>query len=201
MKRGRRQSIGAAVAVGDLVYLRRAVRSDREEWVALREGSEAFLRPWNPEPPPGQARDGRSLFRRTLKTTNTTTEQRHLVCRIDDDAIVGMANVFQIFRGPFQNGIMGWWCGEPFVRRGYTKDAVRALVGHAFRSTSAKGLGLHRVEANIKPDNEPSLRVAGAVGMRREGLSLRYLQINGEWADHVRFALTVEDWRAIEASD
>jgi ribosomal-protein-alanine N-acetyltransferase len=30
--------------------------------------------------------------------------------------------------------------------------------------------------------------------LRDEGIALRYLEINGMWEDHVRYALTVEEW-------
>ena len=65
------------------------------------------------------------------------------------------------------------------------------MLRHAFGR-----LGLHRVEANIQPHNQPSRVVAQRNGFQLEGFSPRYLQIAGVWADHERWAITIEDWRA-----
>jgi ribosomal-protein-alanine N-acetyltransferase len=55
-------------------------------------------------------------------------------------------------------------------------------------------LGLHRMEAAIVPRNSKSRRVAEKLGLREEGTAVRFLQIQGVWEDHVRYAITREDW-------
>jgi ribosomal-protein-alanine N-acetyltransferase len=67
-------------------------------------------------------------------------------------------------------------------------DAVRALIPFIFRT-----LGLHRIEAACLPSNDASRRLLSKVGFRQEGVARRYLQINGEWQDHLLFALLSED--------
>lgn len=103
-----------------------------------------------------------------------------------------MVNLSQIFLGPFCNGILGYWVGAAHAQRGYASDGVRACLSRAFGD-----LGLHRVECNVRPDNEPSLRLARRIGFRDEGYSPRYLQIDGAWSDHVRFAMTCEEWDVV----
>lgn len=120
------------------------------------------------------------------------TARRMLVIRRHDGAVSGMINFSQIFRGPFRNAVMGYWLGEGFTGQGLMTDGVRQALSYAFGP-----LKLHRVEANVMPENEASLAVVRRVGFREEGFSLRYLQINGRWRDHVRFALTLEDWRTL----
>ena len=95
-------------------------------------------------------------------------------------------------RGPFCNAIMGYWVGEKFAKAGYTSEGVRLVLGRAFGE-----LVLHRVEANVVPTNAASIALAKGVGFREEGYSPRYLEIAGAWQDHVRFAMTVEDWREL----
>jgi ribosomal-protein-alanine N-acetyltransferase len=56
-------------------------------------------------------------------------------------------------------------------------------------------LRLHRVEANIQPENRDSIRLAERLGFRKEGLSPRYLKVGGRWRDHERWALLAEEWR------
>jgi ribosomal-protein-alanine N-acetyltransferase len=55
-------------------------------------------------------------------------------------------------------------------------------------------LALHRMEVNIVPRNRASRRVAEKLGLREEGVSRAYLQIRGRWEDHVRYAMTADEW-------
>ncbi len=146
---------------------------------------------WEPRPPAGKSWYGAPAFRRQLITTNTAGSQRHLICRRSDGAILGMVNLSQICRGPFDNAIMGYWIGAEFATRGYTNEGVLLCLRRAFTA-----LGLHRVEANVMPTNDASLALVRRVGFREEGYSPRYLQINGVWVDHTRWAMTLEDLRA-----
>ncbi len=185
-----------AAKVGDLTFLRLPTGADRDEWVKLREASEPHLRPWDPtppgadEPPPADI-----LFANLLGTAATEHSRRFLICRLTDGTIVGQVSLNQIFRGPFQNAVAGYWIGAPFTRRGYMRDALRAALAYAFDD-----LGLHRVEANIIPANEPSIALVRGLGFRLEGLSVRYLRIDGDWRDHERWAITREEWSTITAS-
>ncbi|MFI4893443.1 MAG: GNAT family N-acetyltransferase [Phycisphaerales bacterium JB058] len=182
------------LAEGEKVFLRHPVESDREEWCALWDASWPFLEPWMPRPPEGATGASTERFDRLLETADTPANQRHVICRQSDSAIVGMVNLSQIFRGPFCNAIMGYWVGEAFARSGYAGEGVMLALGRAFGE-----LGLHRVEANIIPNNLASIALANRVGFREEGYSPRYLKIAGTWQDHIRFAMTAEDWQALRA--
>ena len=45
------------------------------------------------------------------------------------------------------------------------------------------------------PRNSNSRRVMEKLRFREEGVALRYLEINGVWEDHIRFAITAEEWQ------
>jgi ribosomal-protein-alanine N-acetyltransferase len=64
-----------------------------------------------------------------------------------------------------------------------------ALIRYTFET-----LGLHRVEICIVPRNTNSRRVMEKLAIRDEGIAQRYLEINGEWEDHIRYGMTVEEW-------
>jgi ribosomal-protein-alanine N-acetyltransferase len=66
--------------------------------------------------------------------------------------------------------------------------AVALVCDHAFGS-----VGLHRLQADIRPENLPSQNLVERLGFRREGLLRRYLDIDGDWRDHVSYALLAED--------
>ncbi len=104
--------------------------------------------------------------------------------------IAGVVNLSEIVRGFFQSTYMGYYGMAGMNGRGLMREAVGLVVTHAFRE-----LGLHRVEANIQPGNEPSRALANRLGFRLEGYSPRYLKINGEWRDHERWAVLSEEWR------
>ncbi len=179
-----------AVQIGALVFLRFPTRDDRDEFVALRRRSRAFLEPWEPRPPPGRSAFGPSAFDRFLESSNLPDRQRLLTCRLTDGTLVGTMNLSNIARGVFQNCTIGYWLGQEHTRRGYMTDALHLTLRHAFRT-----LRLHRVEANIQPRNAASIALVRRCGFRLEGTARSLLQIAGRWEDHQRWAITAEEWR------
>ena len=99
-------------------------------------------------------------------------------------------NLSNIVRGPLRSATSAWALFTGHTGRGYGAEAVAALLAHAF---DPAGLDLHRVQANVVPDNAASLRLAARVGFRREGLARRYLEIDGRWRDHVMLARLADD--------
>ena len=92
-------------------------------------------------------------------------------------------------RGPFQNAYVGYWIDEAQAGNGYVPEALVVAARFAFEE-----LGLHRLQVAIIPRNRASRRVAEKLELREEGIAHRYLAINGVWEDHIRYALTAEDW-------
>jgi ribosomal-protein-alanine N-acetyltransferase len=178
-----------AVAIGKLVFLRHPVEADRAEFVALRRDNREYLSKWEPIPPEGFNAYGDDAFDRELRLANQDAQQRLLICRISDGAIVGKLSLGDIVRGPAQFCHFGYWVAEPYTNKGFMTEGVTLGVEYAFET-----LDLHRVEANIQPHNEASRRVVAKCGFRNEGFSPRYIRIRGQWADHERWAITREEW-------
>ncbi|MGO4570450.1 GNAT family N-acetyltransferase [Microvirga sp. 2TAF3] len=105
--------------------------------------------------------------------------------------ISGIVNINEIVRGLFQSAYLGYYGMAGFQGRGLMREAVGLVVTHAFDV-----LGLHRLEANIQPDNKPSRALVERLGFRKEGYSPRYLKIGGEWRDHERWAILSENWKS-----
>ncbi len=179
-----------AAEVGRLVYLRYPHPRDREAFVEMRQKSKDHLQPWEPRPPKGFDAFGQDQFDFVYKSRSVPGQERLLIFAVADNALVGQASLGAITRGPLQSAYMGYWIGASHTGRGYMTEAVALMLRHAFTTVR-----LHRVEANIQPNNEPSLAVAKKSGFRLEGYSPRYLQIDGVWSDHERWAMTIEDWR------
>lgn len=168
--------------------LRPLRRRDRREWRAVRDANVEWLREWEstlPPPAPQPMRFGALV--RTMDREGK--EGRMLPFVIDlDGRIVGQMHLFGVTWGSLRSAAAGYWVTEEVAGRGVAPLALALLVDHAVR-----GMGLHRVEVNIRPDNAASLRVVQKLGFRDEGVRLRYLHINGAWHDHRTFALTAED--------
>jgi len=162
---------------GTRCYLRHPTRADGPELVALNQASRKLHRGFVSPP------TTRAQYSTYLRRTREQQNQGLLVCRLEDDAIVGVVNLSQIFRGPLKSAYMGYYAGGPFAARGYLTEGVGLTLRHAFRR-----LRLHRVEANIQPENEASRRVAMRNGFWLEGYSPRYLKVSGRWRDHERWA-------------
>ena len=84
---------------------------------------------------------------------------------------------------------MGYWIDEGHAGNGYTPEALAVVLKYAFED-----LDLHRVQVAIIPRNSSSRRVVEKLSLREEGIAERYLEINGKWEDHIRYAFTSEEW-------
>ena len=174
---------------GSRVYLRQPMLRDRAEFLARNAASRRLFR--GVAAPLTDPRVFVAYVHRVHKGLTVGL----LVCRTEDDAIAGCVNVSQIVRGPFQSAYMGYQAFEPFANQRYLSEAMPLVLSVVFRL-----LKLHRVGANIQPDNLPSIALVKRAGFRLEGYSPRYLKIAGRWRDHERWAMTAEDYRSVSRS-
>jgi ribosomal-protein-alanine N-acetyltransferase len=179
----------ARIAVGERVYLRSPREGDREEFLTRAKASRQIHRPWVSAP------EDNPTFDEYLRRYRRRNQAGFLICRIEDDMITGVCHVNEIVRGWFQSGYLGYYAFEPFAGQGYMTEGMQLVIRHAFTR-----MGLHRLEANVQPGNDASIALVERVGLRREGFSPNYLKIGGEWRDHERWAITVEQWRARDPS-
>jgi [ribosomal protein S5]-alanine N-acetyltransferase len=175
---------------GEGVTLRVPVLADYAEWAHLRELSREFLTPWEPVWPVDDLTRGafRRRIQRYVEDQNNDLSYSFFVFRKEDDVMVGGLTIANIRRGVAQAGSLGYWMGEPFVRRGHMTDAVRAVAPFAFGA-----LALHRLEAACILSNTASSRLLAKCGFVREGMAREYLCINGKWQDHLLFARLRDD--------
>ncbi|HUR32864.1 MAG TPA: GNAT family protein [Vicinamibacterales bacterium] len=176
----------ARAAAGPRVYLRPPTLRDRDEVLAMNRLSARLYK--GLAAPMTSARVFGAYVRRCRRPDYLGL----LVCRRDDRAIVGCVNLSQIVRGGFQSAYMGYQVFAPFANQRYMTEALALVLRLVFRT-----LRLHRVEANIQPGNGPSIALVRRAGFRQEGFSPRYLKVAGRWRDHERWAITVEDWKAL----
>ena len=174
------------------VYLRAPLASDAAEFLAAAKASRALHGAWVQAP---ATRTRYLAFVRRFgglagDDPLAVTHAGFLVCRCEDDAIVGAFNIGEIVRGLFQSAYLGYYAFAPHAGAGYMSEGLELVLHVAFRV-----LKLHRLEANVQPTNRRSLALVRRAGFVREGYSRRYVRVAGRWRDHVRMALLVEDWR------
>ena len=145
--------------------------------------NDEFRRPWSPTPPA----DFHTLAcqRQRLELEQIAAEQGQayrlwiFLANAEPAEPIGFVSLSNIVYGAFLSCHLGYELDERHINRGIITEAVGAAVAWAFET-----LGLHRIEANIMPRNVRSLRVAEKLGFEDEGLSRRYLKVNGAWEDH-----------------
>jgi ribosomal-protein-alanine N-acetyltransferase len=195
--RSRRRSEQLEI-VGRRVVLRPLRTDDWEMWRDVRVRSRAWLEAWEPRPDAGAPDpvEDREAFRARCAAWD---RQRHFDAAygfglfLSDGRFAGEVSLGSVQRGPFQMAYLGYWIDELHAGKEYVPEAVVLLARYAFEE-----LGLHRLEAAIVPRNAASRRVAEKLGLRNEGIAVAFLQIQGVYEDHVRYAITAEEWQARE---
>ncbi|MFM8237317.1 MAG: GNAT family N-acetyltransferase [Actinomycetota bacterium] len=180
--------------VGSRVMLRPLRVDDWDAWRDVRIRGREWLERWEPRPEAGivDPATDREVFR---SRCGAWDRQRHFDAAygfglfLRDGSFAGEVSLGSVQRGPFQSGSVGYWIDEALAGRGYVPEGVVLMLEYAFGP-----LALHRIEVAVVPRNGPSRRVAEKLGLREEGTAVRFLQIRGVYEDHVRYAITAEEW-------
>ena len=179
----------SSILIANRVILRMPRPGDWREWATIREASREFLTPWEPSWTPDSL--GRSAFRRRLRQQRSGWRDddcySFLIFERDGERMVGGISLSNVRRGVCQAGSLGYWMSQHHTGRGYMTEAVSCIVRFAFAD-----LRLHRVEAACLPHNEASRAVLEKCGFSEEGRAAGYLRINGEWQDHILFAILAD---------
>jgi ribosomal-protein-alanine N-acetyltransferase len=189
------------------VSLRPLAARDARPWREARVRNADWLRPWeptNPETPLYQTSLGPyiAMVRTMRKEARRGITLPWVV--LYDGRFAGQLTVGNIIWGSARSASVGYWVDQEFAGLGVIPTALAMAMDHCFMA-----VGLHRIEATIRPENHASRRVVEKLGFREEGLRRRSLHIDGAWRDHLCYALTAEDvtgglmarWRrALDAS-
>ena len=161
------------------VVLRAITAGDQDEFLALARASVGLHHPWYSMPMTPEE------FRSYLARYDRPSTEGFLVRLRDGDGIAGVVTIDSIVRGRFQSATLSYAAFAPAAGRGYMSEGLALVLEYAFTE-----LRLHRLEANIQPANQASLRLIRRLGFRQEGYSPDMLFIDGAWRDHERWAIT-----------
>lgn len=180
-----------AELVAGPVRLRPPRMRDGRAWSEVRLRNERWLAPWEPTSSLRWVdRNGISAWPPLLSALRKAARSGVMLPFVVTygGRLVGQMNVSNVVHGALRGCTVGYWIDSDVAGRGITPTALALVIDHCFT-----GVGLHRVEVDIRPENTASLRVVEKLGLRREGYYERFLDIDGAWRDHVAFAITVEE--------
>ncbi|WP_158820342.1 GNAT family N-acetyltransferase [Granulicella sp. S156] len=160
-----------------------ASEADAEELIRANLCSQSLHLPWVKSFTDHQGFDA------WMQRLASPTHLGFVVREQNDNSIVGIVNLNEIVRGAFHNAYLGYYAMAGKTGRGLMTEALFAVLSIVFTE-----IKLHRVEANVQPENHPSIALVQRIGFRLEGFSPRYLFIDGAWRDHQRWAITAEEF-------
>lgn len=163
------------------MVLQDPARADADEVVARLSESKVLHYPWVVAP------SDPASWQRYLRRLRRDNEAGFLIRRIGDSALCGVANLNIITYEALCSAYLSYYAVSGMEGKGYMKAGLQLVIQYAFDH-----LGLHRLEANIQPDNENSIRLVESLGFECEGYSPKFLRINGRWRDHERWALLAD---------
>lgn len=179
---------------GKRVMMRPLVPPDFAAWSEVRLRNEQWLVPWEPS---RLANQGDPSRERDMFANRCASRDRDRQLGVAyafglfvENSVAGEVNLNNVIRGAQQTATIGYWIDEARAGHAYIAEGVAVLIRFGFEE-----LRLHRLEICIIPRNTKSRRVMDKLQLRDEGVAQKFLEINGVWEDHVRYAITVEEWQ------
>ncbi len=181
------------VLFGRRILLRPITLSDYGQWAEVRTRNGEWLTKWEPTKPAGLPNfiGDRSAFalRCNARERDWNLDIAYSFGIFLDGNFIGEINMNSVQRGPFQSAYVGYWIDKKHAGNGYVPESLVLTLQFAFEEKK-----LHRMQVSMLPRNESSIRVVEKLGLRNEGLAQSYLEINGVWEDHYRYAMLEEEW-------
>lgn len=172
--------------------------ADRDAFTALYHDGRAHFERFLPL---GAADDSpQTIFERQLELTRKGDETGHAFRRIIADRrsgrILGACSLIAIRRGLELEADLSCWVCHDSIRTGVATEAVRAILEHSFADLP-HGLGLHRVDGWIVPENIPSKMLMARCGFVPIADERSHLVTGDRWQVHERWTITIARWLEI----
>lgn len=177
---------------GDRIMLRRLTTSDVEDLYAIFSDPEV-VRYWS-SPAHASLDESRSLLSRIDDHAAKGDLYQWGVVERESGRVIGTTTLSDIDRSN-RRAEIGFALARSHWRRGLMREAVGCLIAHAY-----DGLQLHRLEADIDPHNEASIKLVESLGFTREGYLPQRWFVHGGWHDTVLYGLLAPTWRERSAS-
>lgn len=184
-------TVGPIRVRSGVVRLRPVRLRDGAVWSRIRLAERAHLEPWEPVAEVDWAtRHAVSAWPSICSGLRAEARRGRMLPYVIelDGQFCGQLTIGNVAHGALRSAWIGYWVSKEFNGGGIATAALALGVDHGFGA-----VGLHRIEATVRPENGPSRAVLAKGGFREEGLLRRYLEVDGAWRDHLLVALTVEE--------
>ena len=172
------------------LILRTLTVNDTDALFVFRTENADFFKPWSPEYPTDyftREYHRKNLLQIEADVLKGTLVQFGVYLKTDEKRMIGSVVFSNIIMGPFKSCYLGYRIDKNEINKGYASEAIIAGCVYMFKEKQ-----LHRIEANIIPRNTASIKAIKKAGFTYEGLSKKYLKINGVWEDHLHYVLLNE---------
>lgn len=191
-------AVGPLRVAAGLVALRPVRMRDAAQWSRIRIADRAYLEPWEPSADlDWTARHAMSSWPAVCSGLRAEARRGRMLPYVIelDGEFCGQLTIGNVTHGALRSAWIGYWVHSELTGRGVATGALALGLDHCFTSVM-----LHRVEATVRPENAASRKVLAKVGFREEGLLRRYLDVDGEWRDHLLVGMTIEEVNGSVAS-
>ena len=161
---------------------------DKAQWDSVRAVNRDWLSPWEATRPNIDHKSALPSYYGMVTQLNREIRALRSISlgvwltENKNQVLIGQITLGGIIFCAMRGAHIGYWIDQRFANRGYTTRAVKLLTKFGFER-----LRLHRIEINLRPENEASKQVAIKAGFLLEGARNNYLHIAGDWRDHVTF--------------
>lgn len=172
------------------IYIKILDKSDLQALFDIESRNKSFFQQYAPERESdfysldGQARRLKEIEERKEKGLGYSFG----IYLHDTHELIGQIGLFKIERGPAQKGMVGYSLDKDYNGKGYMTEALPLILDFAFNE-----LKLHRIEAEVMPQNFASIKLLIKAGFHKEGISKKNVKINGRWEDHQVLAILNEE--------
>lgn len=161
-----------------MIQIRLIDSSDEAEYLKNYNTNKHALKPWVQVPKTSEE------FSEYVKEMRSEENKAFVAIDQNINKMVGIVELRDIFMHDFKNSYIIYFGFKEHLGKGSMTRAVSLVIRQAFSK-----LKLHRLEANIQPNNHASLELARRCGFQREGYSPKFIKKNGKWKDHERWAI------------
>ncbi len=104
--------------------------------------------------------------------------------REDASTPIGTVCFSNFLKGAFCSGVLGYKLDQDYCGHGYMTEALSYLIPIAQQEYH-----LHRIEAMVLLENDPSIRLLSRLNFQQEGILHGFARIQNQWKDHLLFAM------------
>ncbi len=173
------------------VHLRPPRPEDCDAWINLRKENAAELVPLEPRWPKDALSKEHFRLRMERQAKQWLEDKAYafLIFKNRDNTLIGGININHVCRGAAQYASLGYWLDKDHQKQGLMTESLRRLMRFCFQD-----IKLHRLHAAVLEHNTRSIDLLERIGFKKEGYAEKYIEINGNWENHILYGLNFEKW-------